>query len=565
MNKYWKSRFEYWTTVQAITPERQRRGHLLSLFLLIFIAIGVVLVLQNAWGWLVNGNIVAGRFALVSLLGVGIFAGLGQLNRRGHTSLIAHFLLNLVIIATSALSEMAFLSAVFIAFAIPIIMAGFVLPPKWSFPYAALTALGYILRYQFEDVSIPLYSDKQIAVLFGLAAVTYLIASRYQDALKRAHQELENRERAEDALKASEKRFRALIEHGADQIALLAPDGTLLYENPTVARPLGYPLGAFLGRNLFELVHPDDVARARQTWETVLDQPSLSLQAAFRLRHADDSWSWMEGTAINLLSEPAVQAVVINYRDVTERKQAESEREKLITELTAKNVEMERFTYVISHDLKSPLYTIRAFLGYVEQDALAGNAQRLKVDIQRISDATDKMKRLLNELLELSRIGRLKYEPQLIPFAELAREAAELVHGQIIERRIAVYINEDLSTVFGDRQRLLEVLQNLIDNAAKFMGDQKEPRIEIGQAGEDTDREMLVFYVKDNGMGIQPEYHERIFGLFNKLNPLDDGTGIGLAIVKRIIEFHGGRIWVESTLGQGATFLFTLPAKGESR
>jgi len=324
MNKYWKSQFEHWTTVQAKTLEEQRRGHLLALFLLIFITFGIVIALLDAWDWLVNGNIVSGRFTLTTLLEVGIFAGMWQLNRRGHTTLIAHLLLNLIIVAMSFISETAFLSAVFIAYAIPTITAGFVLRPQWSFPYAALAALGYMLRFQFADVSIPLFSDKQIAILFGLAAVTYLIASRYQDAFERAHQALEERERAEDALKASEKRFRAIIEHGTDQVALVAPDGTQLYENPTTASPLGYPLGAFLGRNLFELVHPDDLVRARQTWEEALDQPGLSLQAAFRLRHADGSWRWMEGTATNLLAEPSVRAVVINYRDITKRKQAET-------------------------------------------------------------------------------------------------------------------------------------------------------------------------------------------------------------------------------------------------
>jgi len=122
-----------------------------------------------------------------------------------------------------------------------------------------------------------------------------------------------------------------------------------------------------------------------------------------------------------------------------------------------------------------------------------------------------------------------------------------------------VHIHENLSTVFGDRQRLLEVLQNLVDNAAKFMGAQKEPRIEIGQRGEDAEQGMPVFFVKDNGMGIPREHHERVFGLFNKLDPLADGTGIGLAIVKRIVEVHGGRIWVESEARKGSTFYFTLP------
>jgi len=234
-------------------------------------------------------------------------------------------------------------------------------------------------------------------------------------------------------------------------------------------------------------------------------------------------------------------------------------RKDLIAELESKNSELERFTYTVSHDLKSPLFTIRGFLGYLEQDALSSDHERMKSDIQRITDATDKMQRLLNELLELSRVGRLKNEPVYVPFEELAREAVELVHGRIMQRGIVVRINEDLPIVYGDRQRLLEVVQNLLDNASKFIGDQKEPRIEIGQNGKDTERGMPIFYVKDNGIGISPEHHDRIFGLFNKLDVKTDGTGIGLALVKRIVEVHGGRIWVESEAGVGTTFLFTLP------
>src|SRR6266496_5422656 len=233
-------------------------------------------------------------------------------------------------------------------------------------------------------------------------------------------------------------------------------------------------------------------------------------------------------------------------------------RKNLITELESKNAELERFTYTVSHDLKSPLFTIRGFLGYLEQDALSGNYERLRADIQRITDATNKMQRLLSELLELSRIGRLKNESTSFSFEELAREALELVHGRIMERGIVVHIDENLPGVYGDRARIVEVLQNLLDNAAKFVGEQKEPRIEIGQSGEEDGKPILC--VRDNGMGIAPEHFDRIFGLFNKLDPQTDGTGVGLALVKRIIEIHGGRIWVESEAGKGSTFFFTLPA-----
>jgi K+-sensing histidine kinase KdpD len=248
-------------------------------------------------------------------------------------------------------------------------------------------------------------------------------------------------------------------------------------------------------------------------------------------------------------------------QELAERKRAEAEREKLIRELEAKNAELEWFTYAVSHDLKSPLVTIRGFLGFLEKDAMAGNLDQFQADLGRITEAADRMQRLLTELLELSRIGHAMSLPQEVPFEAIAREAVELVQGRIQARGVHVEIAPNLPIVHGDRARLVEVVQNLIDNAAKFMGDQPQPCVQIGTCRTDGDGKP-VFFVKDNGIGIDPQYHERVFGLFNKLDAHSEGTGIGLTLVKRIIEVHGGRAWIESNgTGQGIIFYFTLPAQ----
>jgi signal transduction histidine kinase len=239
------------------------------------------------------------------------------------------------------------------------------------------------------------------------------------------------------------------------------------------------------------------------------------------------------------------------------------QRKELIAELESKNEELERFTYTVSHDLKSPLVTISGFLGFLEQDALAGRIERVKQDSRRIHEAVLKMQRLLNELLELSRIGRMMNPPLDVSMNDLIHEAMEIVRGRLDERGITVKVEPDLPAAYGDKPRLLEVMQNLLDNAAKYMGNQPNPTIKIGQRGEDAERGMPVFYVCDNGIGIAPEHHERVFGLFNKLDVKTEGTGVGLALVRRIVEIHGGRIWVESELGRGSTFLFTLPPQGQ--
>jgi len=206
--------------------------------------------------------------------------------------------------------------------------------------------------------------------------------------------------------------------------------------------------------------------------------------------------------------------------------------------------------------------TITGFLGYLEQDTASGNAERVKSDMQRIYEAVKKMQNLLNELLELSRIGRVVNPPEAVSFNNLVREAISLVSGQIEARQVNVIVQPDLPVVNVDKPRIVEVLQNLIDNATKYMGNQAHPQIEIGHDGEQEGQP--VFYMKDNGMGIDPQFHERVFGLFNKLDPKSDGTGVGLALVKRIIEVHGGQVWVESEVGKGSTFFFTLPTTSPS-
>jgi len=244
-------------------------------------------------------------------------------------------------------------------------------------------------------------------------------------------------------------------------------------------------------------------------------------------------------------------------REITERKKAEVEREALITELETKNAELEQFTYTVSHDLKSPLVTIVGFLSYLEQDARKGDFERLKQDVTRIEQAVNKMQRLLKDLLELSRIGRLMNPPSEILFTDVVKEALDLVRGQIEAGNVTIELCDTEGVYLtGDRTRLIEVIQNLVDNAVKFMRHQPNPLVRIGSMINAANER--IFFVQDNGIGIAPEYHERIFGLFNKLNTNTEGTGIGLTLVKRIIEVHGGRIWVESQPAQGVTFYFTL-------
>ncbi len=360
-----------------------------------------------------------------------------------------------------------------------------------------------------------------------------------------------SQKQAQEALFRSEARIRAMFEAIPDMMFELNPNGVMLQFLPSMSmRPI-MPPEEFIGKTVAEalpFIAEQTAFAIRRTLE------SRQVQAFEYQLEQDGEIRTFEARLIATETDTVLSMV----RDVTLIKWAFSEREKLISELESKNAELERFVYTVSHDLKSPLVTIVGFLGYLEEDLKQGNEENLRKDVKRIYLAAYRMQELLQDLLELSRVGRVMNPPQEILFEELAKEAIELTEGRLQERGVRTLVNPSLPVVRGDRKRLLELLQNLIDNAAKYMGDQSDPLIEIGQQGFEGKRPIL--FVRDNGMGVAPEYHENIFGLFNKLNPNSEGTGVGLALARRIAEFHGGRLWIESELGKGATFFFTLPS-----
>jgi PAS domain S-box-containing protein len=353
---------------------------------------------------------------------------------------------------------------------------------------------------------------------------------------------------AQQALRERETSYRSMFETNPHPMLVYDPtDFTILAVNAAAVHRYGWTHDEFLAMRVTDLHPPEELALVRDTVPTL--DPGLATGIPWTHLTRDGERMEVEVASHGVTFEGRQGRLVLMH-DVTERNRIERE-------LRAKNAELERFTYTVSHDLKSPLVTVRTFAGYLADDLAAGDTAKVKSDLGYITHAADRMGRLLDELLELSRVGRNRNPPVQTSFREIAEGALRLTAGAVSRAGARVELDDADVALYGDRTRLTQIWQNLIDNAAKFMGGQSRPHIHVGlrEAGTET-----AFFVRDNGIGIDPRHSERIFGLFDKLDGSTDGTGVGLALVRRIVELYGGRINVESAgAGHGSCFIFTLP------
>ncbi|HWQ18872.1 MAG TPA: CHASE4 domain-containing protein [Methanotrichaceae archaeon] len=243
--------------------------------------------------------------------------------------------------------------------------------------------------------------------------------------------------------------------------------------------------------------------------------------------------------------------------EMIKRKKIEAEREHLIRELESKNSEMERFVYTVSHDLRSPLITIQGFAGFLRRDMEQGDMAKVEIDLRMVENSCAKMDHLLSNTLKLSRVGRVVNPPEDVPFSKIVQDALEQIPEEMKSRLSRISVAQELPVVHVDKMRIEEVLINFIENSIKYMGNQSSPEVDIGFSNDRG-----AFFVKDNGIGLDPRLKDKVFELFYKVDAKSKGTGAGLAIAKRIIEVHGGRVWIESELGKGCTIFFTLPMTG---
>ena len=372
----------------------------------------------------------------------------------------------------------------------------------------------------------------------------------------------------EQALNASQVRFRDFAEMAADYFWQADSQDRLVYMSDRFEEIAGVSSREVIGKTREEVWA---IGQAKLRWEGVgsvaptHDRKSYDLEIEW-CRPNDCGRRDLFIRAIPVLGP---QGEFEGYRgigrDVTAIKESEealraaqARQAQMLAELEQKNSELERFAYTASHDLKSPLITIRAFADLLVRDLDERDEQRAKHDAAKINEAANKMQILLNDLIEISRIGLVANRFERISLDQVVEDAISLVIDAtgVSPRNIAVAPN--LPEVSADKARLTVVMHNILDNAAKYSAPNREPRIEVGVLTNDPAEHVI--YVRDKGRGIEPAYHRRVFELFERLDTDTHGTGLGLNIAKRIIETHGGRIWIESEgLAHGCTICFTLP------
>ncbi len=359
------------------------------------------------------------------------------------------------------------------------------------------------------------------------------------------------RKLAEEALRESEKKYSTLVENSLTGI-YIDQDEKIVFANNRFAEIYRYPKGQLIGIETWRLVHPEDRSLTKQMRARRLsgEDAQSEYEARGLTKDGETIWITRRNARIEYKGRPAILGNIV---DITEQKRAEAELRKT-------NEELKNFVDAVSHDLKTPVIAIHGFASRLlknYQEKLGDKGSR---QLEQIMASARRMELLVSDLLTLSRIGRLVPTFEHVASREIVRNVISGIQNRIKEKGIEVVVADNLPTIFCDGERIYQVFENLLVNAIKFTADVKKPKIKIGY---EDGGDLHLFYIRDNGIGIDPEHHLRIFKMFHRLRLKEDkeGTGLGLAIVDRIVKNHGGKVWVESEKDKGATFYFTVPKR----
>jgi PAS domain S-box-containing protein len=389
-------------------------------------------------------------------------------------------------------------------------------------------------------------------------------SQQHQRALEAANRELqrENQERLriEQELLKSRAELREYIDQMSTMNSKVALDGTFLTVNRIGAMASGLTREELMRTNFLD-----------GGWWTHDPEVKARVDAAFARAVAGEPQVYEErlfafGREVPIIftlmpvkdAEGKVAYLIAEARDITSQKEEEEALRLRTVELESANKELEAFSYSVSHDLRAPLRAIDGFSSILLDDHAAQLDPETVRHLSRIRENAQQMGRLIHDLLAFSRMGRQAMERQTVDVSGVVAAAVADLNGEATDRKVEIVIGE-LSPADADRALLKQVYLNLISNALKYTRLSEAARIEIGERVNDADGERT-YYVRDNGVGFDMQYSNRLFGVFHRLHRAEDfeGTGVGLAIVQRIVYRHGGRVWAEAEIGRGATFYFTL-------
>jgi PAS domain S-box-containing protein len=360
------------------------------------------------------------------------------------------------------------------------------------------------------------------------------------------------------ALKASEERYRGLIETQNDMVVRFSLDERMIFVNEAFALAHGQTSAAIVGQPWRNFVHSDDLEATARAVNTAFQPPAFRATVENRMNTVSGPrWVAWEGAAIRDAGGRIVELQAVG-RDITQWVEYRERQQSLLRDLDASNRELEQFAYVASHDLREPLRMVTSYLGLLERrygDVLDGDAREF---LAFACGGARRMDGMVLDLLEFSRVGRQREPMEPVPLAEVIAAAEGNLRMPIAEAGASVTVPEGLPVVTGSRGELERLFQNLIANALKYRHPDRPPAIAV--TVEAIDGGGWLCTVRDNGIGIAAEYFERIFEIFQRLHTRAEyeGTGIGLALCRKIVEHHGGRIWVESEPGRGSSFRFTI-------
>jgi PAS domain S-box-containing protein len=369
--------------------------------------------------------------------------------------------------------------------------------------------------------------------------------------------DITERRHAEQMLRAERDFSSGVLETVGSMVVVLDSGGRIVRFNRACEKLTGYRFDEVKGQHIWERLIPSEQVDA-------VKGVFANLAAGSRYSQYENDWLTRAGerrliawSNTNLVDTGGKVAFVIATGiDITDRRHAEAEREQLLAELQTRNVEMENFVYTVSHDLKNPLITIGGFASLLDRDIASGKLELAKDSITEINKAVTLLKQHIEDMLTLSRAGRVIADTRPLLLSQLVDEVLASTRERVDATGAVISVMPDLPEVVVSEEGFRRVYTNLIDNALQYRRAGVTPRVDIGWQRAGT---ALRLFVRDNGVGIKPQYLERVFGLFQRLDTHTEGTGVGLAISRRVVEAHGGNMWVESEFDSGSTFWLSLP------